>query len=149
MQTFNIENFVGIVTAKRRYLLLQRAPFAEAQVTLLMKNTFPRYRLLATLTKIRIMNGLFIKQIRFTVSTKMLTSHCIIYENMRRDVLPFVQFKKREKHPWRSVYFSVFYFWLFSRFLNYKWYQIAQSTSYVYCNKSYHFISKSRSLFTT
>ena len=23
-----------------------------------------------------------------------------------RDLVPFVQFKKREKHPWRSVYFS-------------------------------------------
>ena len=25
-----------------------------------------------------------------------------------RDLLPFVQFKKREKHPWRSVTFSKF-----------------------------------------
>ena len=23
-----------------------------------------------------------------------------------RDLVPFVQFKKREKHPWRSVIFS-------------------------------------------
>ena len=23
-----------------------------------------------------------------------------------RDLLPFVQFKKREKHPWRSISFS-------------------------------------------
>ena len=23
-----------------------------------------------------------------------------------RDLIPFVQFEKREKHPWRSVYFS-------------------------------------------
>ena len=25
-----------------------------------------------------------------------------------RDLVPFVQFKKREKHPWRSVTFSNF-----------------------------------------
>ena len=25
---------------------------------------------------------------------------------IQRDLLPFVQFKKREKHPWRSVNFS-------------------------------------------
>ena len=26
--------------------------------------------------------------------------------NVLRDLVPFVQFKKREKHPWRSVTFS-------------------------------------------
>ena len=30
-----------------------------------------------------------------------------------RDLVPFAQFKKREKHPWRSVNFRCF-----SRFLN-------------------------------
>ena len=35
----------------------------------------------------------------------------IIMENFEicyalRDLVPFVQFKKREKHPWRSVTFS-------------------------------------------
>ena len=26
-----------------------------------------------------------------------------------RDLVPFVQFKKREKHPWKSVKFSFFH----------------------------------------
>ena len=47
-----------------------------------------------------------------------------------RDLLPFVQFKKREKHPWRSVYFSKV-----AGFFNlYKWYQIAQRTTYLVCH---------------
>ena len=28
------------------------------------------------------------------------------WENALRDLVPFVQFKKREKHPWRSVTFK-------------------------------------------
>ena len=47
------------------------------------------------------------------------------------DLVPFVQFKKREKHPWRSVTFSkVASFtppWVFFTFFKlYKWYQIVQ-----------------------
>ena len=47
-----------------------------------------------------------------------------------RDLVPFDQFKKREKYSWRSVTFSkkvTLPMVSFSRFLNlYKWYQIAQ-----------------------
>ena len=57
------------------------------------------------------------------------------------DLVPFVQFKKREKHPWRSATFSkvfrlkAFTFtknntppWVFFTFFKlYKWYQIAQN----------------------
>ena len=56
-----------------------------------------------------------------------------------RDLVPCAQFKKREKHPWRSNTFSkaagfslkvtplpwVF----FTFFKSYEWYQIAQSTT--------------------
>ena len=43
-----------------------------------------------------------------------------------RDLVPFVQFKKREKHPWKSVIFSevagllkiTFLHWCFSHVLN-------------------------------
>ena len=50
--------------------------------------------------------------------------------------MPFVQFKKREKHPWRSVTFSKVTGtksntppWVFFTLLKlYKWYQIAQNT---------------------
>ena len=53
-----------------------------------------------------------------------------------RDLVPFAQFKKREKHPWMSITFSKvagFYFtksnaplWVFFTFFKlYKWYQIA------------------------
>ena len=60
-----------------------------------------------------------------------------IYDALR-ELLPSVQFKKREKHPWRSVTFSKVagfsYFtksntrpWMFFTFFKlYKWYQIAQ-----------------------
>ena len=48
-----------------------------------------------------------------------------------RDLVPFVQFKKREKHPWRSVTFSTKSntpSWVFFTFFKlYKWYQIAQN----------------------
>ena len=45
-----------------------------------------------------------------------------------RDLVPFVQFKKREKHPWRSANTPP---WVFFRFLKlYKWYQIAQWITY-------------------
>ena len=46
-----------------------------------------------------------------------------------RDLVPFVQFKKREKHPWSSVNFSKINTppWLFFTFFKLqKWYQIAQ-----------------------
>ena len=33
-----------------------------------------------------------------------------------RDLVPFIQFKKREKHPWRSVNFMNTPPWVFSRF---------------------------------
>ena len=42
-------------------------------------------------------------------------------------MVPFVQFTKREKHPWRSVTFSKVLVKL------YKWYQIAQRITYVDC----------------
>ena len=58
---------------------------------------------------------------------------------MWRDLVPFVQFKKSEKHPWRSVNFSKVDSnfskintlpWVFFTFFKlYKWYQIAQCTT--------------------
>ena len=49
----------------------------------------------------------------------------LIHKWCLRDLVPFVQFKKREKHPWRSVTFSNFtesntppWVFFFSRFLN-------------------------------
>ena len=55
-----------------------------------------------------------------------------------RDLAPFVQFEKREKHPWRSVTFNKVTGskdnnppWAFFTFFElYKWYQIAQIVSY-------------------
>ena len=50
-----------------------------------------------------------------------------------RDLVPFVQFKKREKHPWRSVNFNTKIntpTWVLFTFLKlYKWCQIAKSTT--------------------
>ena len=49
-----------------------------------------------------------------------------------RDLVPFVQFKKREKHTWRSVTFSkVTPPWVFFTFFKlYKWHQITQRITY-------------------
>ena len=53
-----------------------------------------------------------------------------------RDWVPFVQFKKHEKHPRKSVNFSKVAgvntppWVLFMFFKLYKWYQIAQGTTY-------------------
>ena len=50
-----------------------------------------------------------------------------VYDALR-DLVSFAQFKKREKHPWRSVTFSKVAGWVFFKcFKLYKWYQIAQS----------------------
>ena len=38
------------------------------------------------------------------------------------DLVPFVQFKKREKHPWRSVTFSKVAGWSFSFFFHISWF---------------------------
>ena len=60
------------------------------------------------------------------------------------DLIPFVQYKKREKHPWRSVNFcKVAGFtkintppWVFFTFFKlYKWYQIAQQTKNMHRSK--------------
>ena len=45
-------------------------------------------------------------------------------QDFLRDMVPFVQFKKREKHPWTSVTFSIksnTHPWVFSTF--FKFYQ--------------------------
>ena len=50
------------------------------------------------------------------------------------DFVVFAQFKKREKHPWRSVTFSKSNTppWvLFTFFKLYKWYQIEQNITYI------------------
>ena len=51
-----------------------------------------------------------------------------------RDFVPFVQFKKRGKHPWRSVNFSTKSntpLWVFFTFFKlHKWYQVAQRITY-------------------
>ena len=68
----------------------------------------------------------------------------LVYSDAFHDLVPFVQFKKREKHSWRSVTFSKdagfisLHFtksdtppWAFFTFLKlYKWYRIAQSISF-------------------
>ena len=55
-----------------------------------------------------------------------------------RDLVPFAQFKKHEKLPWKSVTFtkSNIPLWVFfTVFKWYKWYQIAQNvTSVDYCD---------------
>ena len=70
-----------------------------------------------------------------------------------RDLVQFVQFKKREKHPWRSVNFSKLQAspcnftkintppWVFFTFFKlYKWYQIAQHTTFVNGNCIWRYI---------
>ena len=77
-----------------------------------------------------------------------------IYDALR-DLAPFVQFKKREKHQRRSVIFSkVSGFTLtkgntsprvfFTFFKLYKWYQITQSASFGYVSANLSFVSRYR-----
>ena len=58
-----------------------------------------------------------------------------------RDLVPFVQFKKREKHPWRNVNLSTKSNappWMFFTFFKlYKWYQIVQRIAIVK-SKTWH-----------
>ena len=55
-----------------------------------------------------------------------------VHSDALRDLVPFVQFKKREKTPWKCVTFSILCkgnapSWVFFTFFRlYKWYQIAQ-----------------------
>ena len=71
----------------------------------------------------------------------MTAIYNIIWDALR-DLVPFVQFKKHEKHPWRCVTFiknqaeacnfikSNSLPWVFFTFFRlYKWHQIAQSIS--------------------
>ena len=53
--------------------------------------------------------------LQFVIKTRLLREVTQVFEDLRvlfskcdalRDLVPFVQFKKREKHPWRSVTFS-------------------------------------------
>ena len=57
-----------------------------------------------------------------------------------RNLVAFVQFKKREQHPWRSVNTPPWV--LFTFFKLYKWYQIAQRTTYfMLCSARFNFRS--------
>ena len=49
-----------------------------------------------------------------------------------RDLVQFVQFKKRGKHPWRSITFSHSSMGVFHVFKLYKWNQIAQRITFFY-----------------
>ena len=42
------------------------------------------------------------KRVGTLIKDPRVSEHC----NVLRDLVPFVQFKKREKHPWRTVTFS-------------------------------------------
>ena len=55
----------------------------------------------------RTFSGLFSTTVTFTVALthyNYITSHIC---GALHDLVPFVQFKKREKHPWRSVTFTL------------------------------------------
>ena len=60
-----------------------------------------------TVTKLQIEENIAMKGKRLNITKEMIS---VQYGNYicdaLRDLLPFVQFRKREKHPWRSVTFS-------------------------------------------
>ena len=90
-------------------------------------------------------------------SSKILKPPCLLELicGALRDLLPFVQFKKREKLPCRSVNFNcrleAYNFtkintppWVFFTFFKlYKWYQIAQHITFIYL---FLFINERRKL---
>ena len=49
---------------------------------------------------------LLTQQILSTVSTIIFSLAVNFQSDALRDLVPFVQFKKRKKHPWRSITFS-------------------------------------------
>ena len=81
-------------------------------------------------------------------ANKSLTKWCEVICDALHDFVPFAQFKKREKHPWRSVTFSKFAGqkpllknftksntpqWVFFTFFKLlKWYQIAQRITFFF-----------------
>ena len=59
-----------------------------------------------------------------------------------RNLVPFAQFKKRERHPWRSNFTKSNTPWVFFTFFKlYQWYQIAQNIAFSECKpkSSYYF----------
>ena len=79
---------------------------------------------------------LFHEHLCFTSIYRVLSKVSEYICDALRDLVPFVQFKKLEKHLWRSVNFSkVAGFslpWVFFTFFKfYKWYQIAQRITYI------------------
>ena len=71
----------------------------------------------------------FCKTNYFTTSLKPLKKTLATIADALRNLVPIVQFKKRKKHPWRSVTLSKVFFTFFKL---YKWYQIAQRITYMY-----------------
>ena len=80
-----------------------------------------------------------------------ISLHLIIYDTLR-DLVAFVQFKKREKHLWSCVTIGkvvglatatllkvTLLYWCFSRFLN--CYHVGQSVSYCHHQDILHIIS--------
>ena len=65
------------------------------------------------------------------ISTKRSIDHIC---GALRDLVPWVQFKKAEKHPWRSITPPLVSFTVFKL---YEWYQIAQSTTYDWQGSKY------------
>ena len=79
--------------------------------------------------------GLPKKQLLLVAAVKIYLFHIC---GALRGLVPFVQFKKRKKHPWMSVNFSLACNftkintppWMFFTFFKlYKWFQIAQRTT--------------------
>ena len=76
----------------------------------------------------------FFKLCHFTITNEFQKSNTVC--DALRNLVPFVQFKKCEKHPWRSVNFNQVTKsntppWMFFTFFKlYKWYQIAQNITY-------------------
>ena len=52
--------------------------------------------------KMSVFPGFFVLLESFIVHYRSVSEIC----DTLRDLIPFLQFKKREKHPWRSVTFS-------------------------------------------
>ena len=64
------------------------------------------------------------------VRNKQCKSYLITICGALHNLVPFVQFKKREKQPWKSVTFNTHQRVIFTFFTLYKWHQIAQSITY-------------------
>ena len=86
-----------------------RLGYSPVNLLHVLRTPFPR----STSGWLLLYVGYFVKIFRATIfrnTAEQLLFNIVLVKSIKcdalRDLVPFVQFKRREKHPWRSVNFS-------------------------------------------